>query len=287
MLTSLFENNREKAVVVHVLGVGLSEEGKKDLIQITDKYDQQINFYTIQDEMLKNCPIDVSTHFTVAIYGRIFLPEILPEGIEKVLYVDSDIIIRHDISELWNTDMEGKAVACVEDMWSEKQNNYDRLQYDREYSYFNSGVLLLNLAYWRAHHVARQTYEYIRNYPERLLFPDQDALNAVLHDKKLFLPFTWNMQDGFYRRERHIRKEAWPEIDAALGDPAVVHYTGGKKPWHFKCVHPLKHEYLKYVDMTKWKGERPPAVMSFRFLQLLNGGLERIGLRKSKYSKFS
>ena len=283
MLTSLFENNKEEEITVHILGVDLSQESKDTLSLIVKHYEQHLVFYAMGHEMLKGLPIDVAGYFTVAIYCRLFISNILPQQLDKVLYLDSDIIVRRNLNELWNTDLQDKAIACVEDMWSDKQDNYDRLQYDKKYSYFNSGVLLINLSYWRHHHVPEKAEEYIRNHPNRLIFPDQDVLNAILHNQKQLVSFSWNAQDGFYRQKRRIRKGTWSEIDAILSNPHILHYTGSKKPWHTKCMHPLKKEYFKYLDMTIWKGDRPRRKVSFQMLKSLNKLLELLRIIHPKY----
>lgn len=145
-----------------------------------------------------------------------------------------------------------------------------RLHYSEKYSYFNAGVLLVNLDYWRQHDIEKEITEYISDYPERLLYNDQDVLNAVLYTRRLFIPFRWNMQDGFFRKKRKLRPGSIPALEAEMPEAAIVHFTGGKKPWHDKSVHPYKKEYLKYLDLTQWSGERPPVNYMFRFTKLFD-----------------
>ena len=118
---------------------------------------------------------------------------------EKVLYLDCDIVVfgryfgilEYRFVRLW--------CNCIEDIGKDEDERYERLHYDRSYSYFNAGVLLINLDYWREHKVDKQCVKYFQTYPERILFNDQDLLNVVLHKDKVFVPLKWNMQDGFYR----------------------------------------------------------------------------------------
>ena len=170
-------------------------------------------------------------------------------------------------------------------MWSGKEDHYSRLCYSKEYSYFNAGVLLINLDYWRKHDIEPQIVSYLQQFPERLLYNDQDVLNAVLYQQRKFLPYRWNMQDGFFRKKRKIWKTSLPALNAEMPKAVIIHFTGGKKPWHDECVHPCKKLYLMYQDMTQWVGERPKInywSRINRFFQAIQGVF---GL-KNTYIKF-
>ena len=119
-----------------------------------------------------------------------------------------------------------------------------------------------------------------------LVFNDQDVLNALLHDKKLFLPFRYNVQDGFLRRKRRIRPEAIPDLEKELLHPVIVHYTGGKKPWQYKSRHPYKGLYFHYLDMTPWKGERPDVPFLYKVKRMVDRLLYVLQLAKPKYRKY-
>lgn len=285
MLTSLFENNRDECVTVHIISECLPEEGQRILKSLADRYHQSLYCYLVGAEILRDCPIDASRHFPLSVYYRLFLTSILPATLTKVLYLDCDLIVRKSLSELWNIDITDYPIACVEDMWSGIDYHYNRLHYASEYSYFNAGVLLINLAYWREFRLQQRCLDYIRQYPDRLHLYDQDVLNGVLYRKKLLLPFTWNMQDGFYRRKRLIRKDVWGELDRVMSDPAILHYTGRKKPWHYHSFHPFKSEYYKYLDLTIWQGARPPV----NYWSLLNRRLKALlyflKIEKPRYRK--
>lgn len=285
MLTSLFENNKDEKITVYLVSGPLSEENEQVLRNLFRQYKQELRRYHIDQELVNDCPTRESSHLTVSTYYRLFLASILPDTLSKVLYLDCDMIIRGSLCELWDTDVSGYPVACIEDMWCGRPEYYGRMHYDPAYSYFNGGVLVVNLDYWRTHQLQPQFLEYARKYPERLLYCDQDVLNGVLHEHKLLLPFKWNVQDGFFRRKRRIRKETWAELDASIRNPVILHYTGGRKPWHFGSDHPMRKEYNKYLDLTVWKGTRP----AFDFWTFLNRWVKSIAcflkLEKPRYRK--
>lgn len=281
-ITSLFVNNRNEKFHIHIITGGLSPESKTVLREIVEKeYAQQISFYETGYDILKECP---AKNISITTYFRCFLTLILPESVSKVIYMDSDTIVCGSIKELWETDIEGYALGGVEDMWSSKKELFVRLGYPEHYSYFNAGVILFNLNFWREHHIQDEIITFIRKNSDKLEHNDQDVLNGVLHNRKKFLPFRYNMQDGFFRQKRKVRKESEPILDAEMDKATIIHFTARKKPWKDNCTHPYKKTYLKYLDMTRWKGERPKIDYGFRFNRFFLIIQEHLGL-KNRYRK--
>lgn len=281
-LTSLFENNRNERITVHVLYENLDECVIQKIKTVGNKYKQIILFHKLPYGILKDFLIDSKSHITVSTYNRFFLPRILSENIHKILYLDCDIIVRKPLSDLWNINIENVAIGCVEDIWSTSTEHYKYLQYDQSYSYFNAGVLLINLDYWRKHKIETLLLNYIKSHFGKLMFNDQDALNAILYNQKILIPFKWNMQEGFYRRIRTF-KSASIEIDNELADPAILHFTGRKKPWLFYCSHPLKQEFYKYQELTEWKGTVPATPIKFLIIKHINKALKHLKIMGKKY----
>lgn len=287
MLVSLFENNKDESFDIHIVTQDLSEEGQKTLKDIVCRqYNQRIHFYIVSSDLLNDFPIDSTSHISISTYLRLFLSRVLPSSLSKVLYLDCDIIVRSPIAAFWNIDLTGYAIGCVEDMWSDKDENYSRLGYSKDFLYFNAGVLLINLDFWRQNHLEEEFTDYVKHNAEKLLFNDQDVLNGVLHDKKLFIPFKWNMQDGFFRRRRRIRKDVWDELDNELCNPAILHFTGSKKPWHYKCMHPYKSDFYLYQRLTQWKDCSPKTDYWFSFLKIIHRLAISLRIKKCKYRKF-
>lgn len=255
-LVSLFENNKSADICVHIVAPSLSEENQQILRNLVASYGNDIRFYFPPEDLLSCFAIKkFGKRISMATYYRCMFSAILPDDVEKVLYLDCDIVVLGDISEFWNTDLSGCGAACIEDIGKDEDERYERLHYDRSYSYFNAGVLLINLDYWREHKVDKQCVEYFQTYPERILFNDQDLLNVVLHKDKVFVPLKWNMQDGFYRYGMDKKVADWNSFREELLHPVILHYTN-KKPWNYDSMHPLRSEYYKYLDMTPWQGQR-------------------------------
>ena len=273
-LVSLFESNRGEEFTAHIMARGLDDADRDVLRSLARRYGHTILFHEPDGHLLDGFTIR-ATHgrLSTAAYYRCFLPDILPADVDRVLYLDCDIVVRGSIAPLWATPLDAQtAVAAVEDMGCGEVARYDRLHYPQADSYFNSGVLLVNLAYWREHGVAQACMDYYRRYPERIVFNDQDLLNAVLYDKKVMVSLRWNVQGMFYKRKLVLGKHYETEhLDAAL-HPYVVHYTSRHKPWHLYCVHPYKEEcreYLREVTPETIEAMEKPIARLRRLLHLL------------------
>ena len=160
-LTSLFANNRNSEFCVHIIASTLPEADQKALSSIAESYGNKICFYFPEKDLLNNFSIKKSgNRISIATYYRCLLSRILPVNIDKILYMDCDIVVLNDISEFWNTDITQYAIGCIEDIGSDEEEYYSRLQYDKKYYYFNSGVLLINLKYWREHKIDEMCEQY-------------------------------------------------------------------------------------------------------------------------------
>lgn len=282
MLTSLFENNKGEDIHIHILTDNLSDESKKILNDAAESYGQKLSVYYIDPKQIENYAVKPG-YISIATYYRCFISSLLPETIKKAIYLDCDLIVAKSIKDFWNIDISNYAVGAVEDMWSDRGHT-QRLGYPDGDSYFNAGVLIVNLDYWRKNGIEKQLADYIVKNAEILTYNDQDALNGVLHDKKIFIPYRWNMQAGFLRKHLKLRNESIPALKKEIPHYAVIHYTGSRKPWHDDCTHPLKSEYYKYLDMTIYKGERPPFDLKIKLKKLNYAISSFLGL-KNNYIK--
>src|SRR5262249_27375915 len=157
----------------------------------------------------------------------------------------SDVVVAGNIEELWDTDMNGHAVAAVADHGA--GHRCIALQIP-EKSYFNAGILVVDLAKWRAEGIKQQIMVYLDTHP-RLEFLDQDAMNVLLHNDWKELNPKWNVYSSLMMNKK------WPADKL----PAIIHYTSASKPWHYDNIHPLKQEYYKYLRLTEWRGYKPKA----------------------------
>ncbi len=285
MLTSVFANNLKLHVTVHVLSSGLSDSVQEVLGEwVRARYHQNIIFYSISKHDSDVFPKYVNSYISDAANYRLFVADILPADVHKVLYLDCDIVVDCPIEELVGIDISDCPVAAVEDMWSGKDGVYERLGYSRQYGYFNSGVLMINLDWWREHKLSEAFTGFLNNHPN-LPFVDQDILNGVLHREWHSLPLRWNVQDGFLRRRPKIRSQRREELLKEMHSPAIIHFTGSRKPWNYDCQNPYRERYFHYLDMTPWMGERPVMSASFKRKLTFDKVLYALWLKPRKYRK--
>ena len=292
MMHSVCRNNNDLDVHFHVIvDESVTEEDKQDLRDVTTG--MSIQFYTVDSRLFSSMPL--LENLTSVAYYRLLLPKILPQNIHKVLYLDGDLIVRHSLLPLWETDIDGCALAAVTDTSESDIVIYNRLRYSPSLGYFNSGVLLINLDYWRANNIDDEIESFIKNHLNRVYYPDQDILNYVLREKKKTLPIKYNTQTCFLWVPERGLYDYWKyekEILEAREDPIIFHYTC-IKPWIEGSNHPYKSTFVKYQDETKWKGciwKKPQRPFMVKVRSHLKNILKEMGLIKvasgSKEYKF-
>jgi lipopolysaccharide biosynthesis glycosyltransferase len=263
-MKSVSVQNLGSDVVFHIIvddGVQACHKHQLENI-VRNEPRHRVEFHKVHREYFANFPQlgrggAKSSYITQATYYRLIMTDILPEEVHKVIYMDGDVINTAPLSSLWESPITSYAVGAVTDM-AEDWHDFSRLGYDRKYGYFNAGVLLINLDYWREHHLKEQFLKLIAEEPERIVLHDQDVLNIVLHDQKLNLPMCYNVQNGFlckpeYSSFRDKYKEYEENLKQAISQPVLIHFTDNKKPWHVEDCNPYGYEFMKYYKQTQWR----------------------------------
>lgn len=285
MLTSLFQKNRGESITVHLLSDGMSDAGIASIDKAVSSFGGTFRVYPIDPELLKKCPIKATDHLSLATYNRLLMAEILPREIDKLLYLDCDIVIRGSLRELFDTPLDGYALAAVEEMGCTRPDAYERLGFDPKYGYFNAGVLLVNLAYWRQIDSVNLFFDYIAANYDRIVAHDQDVLNALFHAKCLHLDCKWNVEEAFYHHCVLKRLGFNRKLRRALLHPVVLHYTWKPKPWDPDCRHPFRIAYYRCLERV-----RGGTMFRLRYLRAfadrwLAVPVLRLGLRSKRFHR--
>lgn len=243
-ITSVFENHKNTTCKVYILTDSLSNKAVSMFTQLQNYYHQTIIIINVNLTLLNS--FKATKRLPVQTYYRLVLPEYIKE--DKVLYLDCDIVVHRNILNLYNTNLDGYGCGVVEDQRADDISLLNHL--DLESGYFNAGVLLVNLSYWREHNIQDKLLSYIHNNPEKCVYNDQDALNSVLHNNVKYLDYAYNFQAmWFYPKDQlMIKKEKWPLLFTAKKNPAIVHFTK-EKPWHCECNHPLRNWFIEYAKL--------------------------------------
>lgn len=256
MLTSLLHNNRHSSFNVYVLTDSTwTEELTKQYERLLLKYDSCLFVYKVDESLISECPLNPDSHISRPTYYRLMAPSLLPDAVDKILYLDGDMIVNGDISDLWNVDISEYAFAGVEDWAYVLADNYSRLQYEDKYGYYNAGVTLYNVDYWRKNNISAKIFEYINANKDRIKWLDQDAVNGFLHKERMVLPIKYNYQVFFFMRESwHLYSDEFKyDVINTSKSPAIIHYNGHVKPWDYHYYgYPYYRVWKKYARMSQW-----------------------------------
>lgn len=189
--------------------------------------------------------------FPSAVYHRISIPSLLEKtDYTRALYIDGDMVAAADLTELLSVNLQDSVIGAVED-----SGFHPRLEkmgiHSKSGKYFNSGMMLIDLEKWRSEDISQQTFTFIQEHSEKLVFFDQDALNAILHDKWLPLHPKFNAQTMMLTKETtHPDPEGERLCQEARKEPVLIHFNGVHKPDHPDCQHPYVDLYREYRQYT-------------------------------------
>ena len=250
-LISLIKNaSKDRRYKIIVVYQELNEENRNNLAKLVEDYpnfEMEFKFMKQSLDMITDRIENRlrSDYFTMTIYFRIFIPDMYPEY-DKAIYIDSDIIVPGDISELYDTDMHDNLIGVVTDG---SVNDVPELQRYMTESlglklgdYFKSGMLLMNMKELRNVHLAEHFLYLLNKYHFDCVAPDQDYLNSMCYGKIEYLDSCW---DAMPNRNK-------PEIE----NPKIIHYNLFDKPWCYDDIQYQDYfwEYAKqsvYYDKIK------------------------------------
>lgn len=176
-----------------------------------------------------------------ATYLRLCLPELAPPEVQKVLYLDCDLVVCRDVRPLFALDLGGRAIGAVFDYWIDDLAFARRWGLEPGGRYFNAGVLLLDLQLLREQGGFTRAVALLAQNLQHYDFLDQDALNHVFWGEWAAMDPIWNVQRAMLApgHETAARRAEWPRGRR----PGIVHFTSSHKPWVRKTYHPYSWLY--------------------------------------------
>ncbi|MDF9827086.1 lipopolysaccharide biosynthesis glycosyltransferase [Ereboglobus sp. PH5-10] len=257
--------NSKSLLRFYILNASLSAESKREIEAVREIHNFEVEYVRIDKRLIEDVQIR-DEHISVETCYRLLIPTIFPE-MEKAIYLDADMVVRHDLAELWAEDVGDFYAGVVEDFIHVKIKNYDSIFPSRRY--FNAGVLLLNLRKIRKDIPFARFVEIESRHRDSLRHQDQDVLNIALGNNVKYLPLKWNVTFLYFNPRRRFPKTLGftaAEVVAARENPAIVHYIGSLKPWRVPCgfmAPPYVKEYFKYLDMVTGRKNYAEAVKKF------------------------
>ena len=245
-------------VTITVLADDLDDTAQENLARTLRNHpDVVLDIVDIADLLapLERLPIGGSRTYPRSIWATLFLGSALPGDLRRTLYLDSDVIVRQDLSGLWDLELDGNVIAAVtdgDDAWSDNSLD-DRIAYHHELglapelAYFNSGVLLVDLEAWRRDDITLRCEQILRRFHDRVIWVDQEILNAALAGRWLKVERTWNCMTWWLSAD-----ERRPPYDDDLEHAVIRHFAGeDHKPWADRH-RPVPHrdEFIRLADRT-------------------------------------
>ena len=284
VLMSVAKNNPHAEVHFHIVSQDLNHDDEQILGSLAGKEGCQISFYHVPDALLEAYQLQWGhKRLSMSVYYRCVLASVLPTTVNKVIYMDCDVVVVDSLQGLWECNLNGLAVAGVQDLMHTRDEYFERLQYDKVYGYFNGGVVVLNMDYWRKNDVENRCKQYFREHRERVVRNDQDIMNAVLFKEKLMVDMRWNVQADFYLAKHYLHPDDRKTCVSIIAHPAIIHFSYHKKPWLYHCDHPMRSRFFYYQQFTPYNDLPRLHSLSSRCHRMIHNLPYILHLKKRKY----
>lgn len=247
MLCSLFEKNRHKTFAIHFFTTNLSKKLQDRLTQLCKNYKASISFTICPTEHISDLPIG---QWNIIMYLKLFIPQILHTSADRCLFLDVDIIINADITELYNINLENNILAAAEDI-PDCILHKQRIGLSQNDLYINSGVMVCDLKKWRMLEYSQPIFNFTRSVAAKIQ-NEQDVIAMYFKDKIKALPIRWNMVTFYFMRKPKIFSQYLPQLKEAKRNPGIIHFACPIKPWFRDCNHPFGYLYRQYLQLTPW-----------------------------------
>jgi lipopolysaccharide biosynthesis glycosyltransferase len=257
MLHSLLVSTADASVHVHYLhGPDFATTDEGLLAEMVESNGGAISFVSVPDDRCRGLPTEGFTG--KATWYRVLVPELFGD-LDRLLFLDLDLIVIESLQALWETDLRGNYVGAVTNVLPRHYADALTATGFDAATYFNAGVLLMDLEQMRRDGCTEAMVEYGVANADGLVLRDQDALNAVLGSRRLALPPRWNCMNSFFVYPWSAEVFDPDELEDAKRNPAIRHFEGPgiNKPWHYLCEQDSRELYAQHRRQTPWPRFRP------------------------------
>ena len=228
MLFSLLRSNPGRYFRVYLLQSSVEESQVVKTRQMLGSQGELI-LIRADERGLEDAP--TSARYPREIYYRIFAARYLPDSVDRVLYLDPDLIVNGSLERLYSLPMEDyyfAAASHVGELLS--RFNQKRLDMGESDPYINSGVMLMNLERLRLEQDEGEVFRFMQEHRKALMLPDQDVISGLYGSRIYPLnPFRYNMTDRLFNRHAPFEKAL--NLDWVRQNAVIIHYCGRNKPW--------------------------------------------------------
>lgn len=250
MLKSMFLNNPDDTFTVYLMHSRLSEREVEDIRGFAENGGSRLENLQIGDDEFADAP--VLLHYSKEMYFRLLAYKTLPETINRILYLDPDILVINPISDLYNTDIDHYLYAAAyHDLVPVREINKIRLYPYKIEAYHNSGVLLMNLELLRSEADDKEICGFIEENRLKLIMPDQDILNAVYAKRIKSLDEKLYNYDTRYYNYYKLTSNGEFDMDGIINHTMILHFCGKRKPWQKQYTGKFHSLYKHYEKLAK------------------------------------
>lgn len=274
----LKHNQAADTISVYVVDNGIEDVNKDNLQTIVSEFANSTIYYISFDSWKEQLHLDLAWPISLSSYARLFLASMLPDDVERVIYMDCDMIVCDGLMDLWSYNLQGNVVGAVQDTVSTVKLSIGLMPTD---SYFNAGMLLVDVKAWREHGKEQMCLDFISTHNGRVVHHDQGVLNGVFRNAWTCLPLRYNIMTIHYLLSQKAIKKFFKDespfycsddVEEAKKNPAILHFTPSftTRPWVKSCMHPLRYLYWDTLANTPWRGAQPEADKDKWYVKVIN-----------------
>jgi lipopolysaccharide biosynthesis glycosyltransferase len=252
LLKSLFVHNKDEQFTIYLIHSELTKQ-ELDLLRFyIEEHGQHFYPIFVKKELFNDAP--VFRHYSVEMYYRLVAHLFLPDNVDRILYLDPDIVAINPITDFYYTEFDDCLFVAAEHEHIArfvKGINNLRLNTPFAKGYFNTGVLLMNVTLMRKLVSLKEIYQFIKKNKYKLILPDQDVLNGLYWDKiKPVDSYRYNYDARFFKFGKISRKIAG-DLSWIKKNTIFIHYCGKDKPWRVDYKGGLGIFYQRYAEMIQ------------------------------------
>ena len=251
LLTSLFLNNPNECFALYVVQDGFTPEDHESVSSLCARFRASYHPLTVDEAWFKDAP--TLRYYSRAMYYRLLAAKILPEHLDRILYLDPDMLVIGPIRVLYETDMaENLYAACIHRGLVDLSTPVNKVRlstYETE-GYFNSGMLLMNLPRIREHVYPQVVFDYVHQNRSLLVLPDQDVLNGLYGQHILALDEQLYNYDVRKYREYRLVSSGGHDAAWVMENTVILHFCGKHKPWKRRANGRFSMLYRHYMHLA-------------------------------------
>lgn len=251
LLCSMLINNPGEAFAVHIVSDALTPEDLAPLMRLCARFDATVSLLPVEDSWFRQAP--TLRYYSRAMYYRLLAAPLLPDAMDRILYLDPDMLVIGPLRPLYDTALGGALYgACIHKGLVNLTDPVNRIRlstYEAE-GYFNSGMLLMNLPLIRRDVRAEDVFDYTRKNRQLLVLPDQDILNGLYGSRILPLDeCLWNYDARRYN-EYLLASQGERDVGWVMRSTSILHFCGRRKPWNASYRGRFGALYKHYMQLT-------------------------------------